>query len=136
MIGGSRRDARERALGLLYEAAIRDVAPAEVLADLPVAPDAYAAEVVSGVGRRTDDIDALATRFLRPDWPWARVAMMDRLVIRLALFELLERDDVPTGVILAEAVELAKRYGTDESGRFVNGLLASAAAEVRPTSGA
>lgn len=134
MVGGSRRDARERALGLLYEAAIRDVAPSEVLAELPIEPDRYAVEVLEGIGRRLADVDALARRFLRPDWPWERVALMDRLVLRLAIFELVEREDVPTGVVLSEAVELAKRYGTDESGRFVNGLLASVAAEVRATS--
>ena len=132
MVAGSRRDARERAVGLLYEADIRSATVTEVLASLPVEPDDYAVAVATGAERRQADVEALIRRYLRPDWPFERVALLDRIVLRLATFELLERSDVPTGVILSEAVELAKRYGTDESGRFVNGLLASVAAELRP----
>jgi N utilization substance protein B len=58
---------------------------------------------------------------------------MDRLVLELALYELSSRDDIPTAVVLNEAVELANRYSTDDSGRFVNGVLAAAARELRPT---
>ena len=57
---------------------------------------------------------------------------LDRAVLRLGVFELLDRPDVPTGAVISEAVELAKRYSTDDSGRFVNGILAAIAeAEVR-----
>lgn len=133
MVGGSRRDARERAVGLLYEAEMRSVPVSDVLAALPVDPDEYALDIAKGTKRRGEDVDALIRKYLRPDWPLERVALLDRVVLRLAVYELLDRPDVPTGVVLSEAVELAKRYGTDESGRFVNGLLASVAAEVRAT---
>jgi hypothetical protein len=57
---------------------------------------------------------------------------IDRTLLRIATYELAHRDDVPTGAIISEAVELAKRYSTDDSGKFVNGLLARIAREVRP----
>jgi len=57
---------------------------------------------------------------------------VDRALLRLGIFELMERPDVPTAAVISEAVELAKRYSTDESGRFVNGMLARIAEEVRP----
>ena len=57
--------------------------------------------------------------------------VLDLNVMRLGVFELLERPDVPTAVVLNEAVELAKRFSTDDSGRFVNGVLAAVAADVR-----
>ena len=59
---------------------------------------------------------------------------VDRNILRLGAYELLERPDVPLGAVISEAVELAKRYSTDESGRFVNGVLASIAAETRSQS--
>ncbi len=60
------------------------------------------------------------------------MATLDRSVLRLACFELSYRSDIPTGVVLSEAVELAETYGTDDSPRFVNGLLAAAARRLRP----
>ena len=58
--------------------------------------------------------------------------VVDRALLRMATYELLARPDVPTGVVISEAVELAKQYSTDESGRFVNGVLATIATVVRP----
>jgi N utilization substance protein B len=58
--------------------------------------------------------------------------VVDRTVLRLAIYELLDRPDIPTAAVLSEAVELAKEYSTEDSGRFVNGVLASVASEVRP----
>jgi N utilization substance protein B len=58
--------------------------------------------------------------------------VIDRTVMRIATFELLERPDVPSAVVLNEAVELAKRFSTDDSGRFVNGVLSAIARDVRP----
>ncbi len=68
---------------------------------------------------------------LSEDWPLDRQPAPDRNVLRLAAYELLFSPDVPTGVIISEAVIIAKRYGTDESGRFVNGVLAALAATAR-----
>ena len=127
---GSRREARERALSLLYEADAKGIAPAAVLADLPVAPDAFAAEEVAGVGGCQDRLDALIAAHA-VGWAVDRMPVVDRTLLRMAIWELLERPDIPTGAVISEAVELAKTYSTEESGRFVNGLLGSVAAEVR-----
>jgi transcription antitermination protein NusB len=128
---GSRREARERALSLLYEADAKDMAPAALLEEIPVEPPPYVVSLVAGVGERQGEIDALIDRFAI-DWTIDRMPVIDRTVVRMATFELLYRPDVPTGVVISEAVELVKRYSTDESGRFVNGVLASIAAETRP----
>lgn len=130
--GGSRRSARERALGLLYEADLKELPLAEVIAALPVPPDSYALEVVTGVGEHEAEIDEMLRRFSR-NWDLERMPTLDRAVLRMATFELAHRPDVPRKVILNEAVELAKTFSTDDSGRFVNGMLAAVADELRPT---
>jgi N utilization substance protein B len=127
---GARREARERALSLLYEAETKDSTPAAVLDELPVPPDPFAADLVGGVGARMGEIDALIGRH-SIGWALDRMPAVDRAVLRMATYELLARDDVPTAVVLSEAVELAGGYSTEESGRFVNGVLSSIAAELR-----
>ena len=127
---GTRREARERALSLLYEADVKDLPPAQVLAELPVPPEEFVADLVRGVGSNTERLDELIIKYLI-DWTIDRMPVVDRLVLRIAAYELLERPDIPTGAVVSEAVELAKRYSTDESGRFVNGVLGSIADEVR-----
>ena len=131
-VGGSRRSARERALGLLYEAEAKDQTPAGVVAALPLPPDPYAAELVEGVGSCGETIDELLRRFAK-DWKLERMPSVDRALLRLAVYELLRRPDVPVAVVINEAVELAKRFSTEESGKFVNGMLSRIAKEVRPT---
>jgi N utilization substance protein B len=130
MAVGTRREARERVLSLLYEADAKSAEPSAVLADLPVEPPAFVSELVLGVGRRVDELDQLIARYAI-DWTLDRMPVIDRTLLRMATFELLARPDVPTGAVISEAVELAKSYSTDESGRFINGVLASIAAEVR-----
>jgi len=131
MLQGSRREARERALELLYEAEAKGLAPADVLTDLAIEPDPFAVALVTGVGARLAELDAHIERLAR-DWTVERMPWVDRSILRLAAFELVARTDVPTGAILSQAVELAKRFSTEEAGRFVNGLLATLAREVRP----
>jgi len=131
MLQGSRREARERALELLYEAEAKGLSPAEVLLEVAIAPDRFAVALVKGVGERLPELDEHLERLAR-DWTVERMPWVDRSILRLAAFELVARPDVPTGVILSEAVELAKRFSTEESGRFVNGLLSNLASEVRP----
>ncbi len=128
---GARRQARERAMSLLYEAEAKEMAPSEVLAALPVEAAPFATDLVAGVGDHQEEVDRLISRFSR-DWAIARMPAVDRALLRVATFELLHRPDVPTGVVLAEAVELAQRFSTDDSARFVNGVLAAIAREVRP----
>lgn len=131
---GSRREARERALGLLYEAEAKDEPPAVVVAGLPVEPDPYAARLVRGVQDNATEIDALLSRYAR-GWKLERMPAVDRALLRLAVYELLAEPDVPTAAVVSEAVELASQYSTDESGRFVNGLLARIATETRGEAG-
>lgn len=127
---GSRRAARERALALLYEAEAKEQDLGALLADLPVPPDSYALELVEGVAGKADAIDGLIGR-LAPQWPLERMPAVDRNLLRLAVYELAYRPEIPVGVVIDEAIELAKQYSTDDSGRFVNGVLSAAAAEVR-----
>ena len=126
-----RSEARERALSLLYETESKAARVADVLDALPIPPDPLADLLVRGVERDAERIDALITRHAK-GWSMARMAQVDRTVLRIATFELLERPDVPVAVVLDEAVELAKRFSTDDTGRFVNGVLAAIARETRP----
>ena len=135
MLQGPRREARERALELLYEAEAKSQTPSEVLADLAISPDPFAIALVTGVAERRDEIDGHLER-LAKDWTVERMPWVDRSILRIAAFELLARPDVPTGAILSEAVELAKRFSTEEAGRFVNGLLSNLARQVRTEGGA
>jgi len=125
-----RRDARERALGLLYEAEAKGCSGSEVLADLPVAADDFAAGLVRAVDEHRHRIDALLSEFSK-GWTISRMPAIDRAALRMGTAELLTRPDVPTAVVLNEVVELVSRFSTEDSGRFVNGLLAKIATEVR-----
>ena len=126
-----RSDARERALYLLYEAHSKGIAPADTIELQVIEPDELTQRLVLGVGERIGTIDEHIEAKAK-GWTLARMPVLDLNVMRLAVFELLERPDVPTAVVLNEAVELAKRFSTDDSGRFVNGVLAAVADEVRP----
>jgi N utilization substance protein B len=127
---GTRREARERALALLYEAEQRLIAPPAALIDqLPVPPEAFAGELVVGVSDHLEEIDDLLRRY-SVSWPLERMPAIDRALLRLGTYELVFTD-VPVGACISEAVELAKRYSTDESHKFVNGMLARVADEVR-----
>jgi N utilization substance protein B len=125
-----RSDARERALYLLYEAHSKGIAPAATIDIQVLEPDQLTQELVRGVDGNLAQLDQLIAAKAK-GWTLARMPVLDLSVMRLAVFELLERPHVPTAVVLNEAVELAKRYSTDDSGRFVNGVLAAIAADVR-----
>jgi transcription antitermination protein NusB len=129
-IAGSRRESRERALSLLYEAESKGVAPDEVLAVQLVDPEPFAADLVAGVGEHGIELDGLIRRFSK-GWSLERMPTIDRTLLRMAIYELAHRPDVPTGAVISEAVELAKRYSTDDSGKFVNGMLGRIAEELR-----
>ena len=121
---GSRREARERALELLYEAFAKDGDVSSVLSGLAVSPDPYAVSLVRGVESRAAEIDALISAHAK-GWTIDRMPVMDRTLLRMAIFELLGEPDLPVAVVISEAVELAKRYSTEDSGRFVNGVLSA-----------
>jgi N utilization substance protein B len=126
-----RSDARERALSLLYEAESKGEPPREVLAALPVPPTYLVVMLVEGVEDHRGELDALIEEHAR-NWSLERMPAIDRNVLRLALYELKDRPDVPVAVVIDEAVELAKRFSTDDSGRFVNGMLSAIAPKLRP----
>lgn len=128
---GSRRQARKRALDVLYEADLlrRDVA--SVLADhleRDDPPGEFAVALVRGVDRHRPGLDALISSHAR-DWRLERMPVVDRNLLRMGLYEILHDPDVPTAVAIDEAVDLAKELSTDDSGRFVNGILARIARE-------
>ncbi|QBI21533.1 transcription antitermination factor NusB [Egibacter rhizosphaerae] len=125
----SRHDARRRALAILYEADVRDHSTADVLAvheasDDP--PPEFASELVRGVAGRRDELDAGISAHA-VEWRVERMPVVDRNLLRLGLWEI-RHSEVPDAVAIDEAVELAKELSTDDSGRFVNGVLARAAA--------
>jgi transcription antitermination protein NusB len=93
-------------------------------------PDAYTVELVDGVARLLPELDA-RIREAAEHWTIERMPLVDRNLLRLAAFELVERPEVPTAVVLDEAIELAKLLSTADSGRFVNGVLGHIAGEVR-----
>ena len=120
----ARHLARERALELLYESALKEVAPSEVLASLPVAPDPFVVELVTAAERAREVAEAAISN-AASDWPLDRLALLDRLIMVLAIGEALSDPPPPDAVVLDEAVELATTYSTDASPRFVNGVLAA-----------
>ncbi len=129
-LASTRREARERAFHLLYESEIKGEDPGTLLAGLPLEPDAFAIDLVEGVGRTRPELDELIEAHSR-NWQLDRMPALDRALLRIGTFELVHRPDVPTAVAISEAVELAKQYSTDDSSRFVNGVLAAIAAETR-----
>jgi N utilization substance protein B len=132
---GTRAAARRRALDILYEADLLGRPIAGVLArhrDDPDAgpPDAYTLELVGGVERLLPELDARIGAAAE-HWTVERMPLIDRNLLRLATFELVERPEVPTAVVLDQAIELAKLLSTADSGRFVNGVLGHIAGEAR-----
>lgn len=116
----SKQDARERALGLLYAA---DLDPGAE----PVEATGRAGRLAAGVQGHLTEIDA-AIDAHSTGWRISRMPAVDRTILRIAVYEL-EYTDTPIGVVVSEAVELAKTYSTAKSGGFVNGVLASIAAD-------
>ena len=127
-----RTDAREQAIMLLYEAEQRSVSPIDLLDDRGIASEDLSLVLLRGVESSRAAIDAHIVENSK-GWALDRMPALDRAVLRLAIHELCDRPDVPTAVIIDEAVELAKRFSTDDSGRFVNGVLAAVARKVRPS---
>jgi N utilization substance protein B len=130
---GERRRSRERALELAYEAESKGILPADLLEELAVAPTDFAVKLVEGVTEYLDEVDRLVSEN-SSGWAIDRMPVVDRCILRIGTYELLAELDVPVAVVIDEAVELAKEYSTEDSGRFVNGVLAAIADIVRPGS--
>jgi N utilization substance protein B len=134
----SRRKSRRRALDVLYQADVRDLDPRRVLADTLARMEgsvpghmAYATELVEGVADHLDRINELLASYAE-GWTLERMPIVDRNLCRIGVFELLYRDDIDRAVAITEAVELAGELSTDDSPRFVNGLLARIAEYATP----
>ncbi|MGA3525704.1 transcription antitermination factor NusB [Melissospora conviva] len=125
----ARRKARKRALDVLFEADLRDRPPVEVLAGYldriekprPAHVD-YAIDLVEGVAANLNRIDELIASYAE-GWTLDRMPVVDRNLARIAVYELLYVDEIDDPVAITEAVELARQMSTDDSPRFLNGLL-------------
>lgn len=115
---------------LLYEADMKGTGIGSVVSELAGDPLPYTLVLVHGVEAHGAEIDAVLTR-LAHGWALQRMPPVDRALLRLGVFELGWRPDVPAGVAISEAVELAAQFSTVDSSRFVNGVLARAGAELR-----
>jgi transcription antitermination protein NusB len=125
-IGEVRHEARERALAILYEASMKSESMDDVLASLEIDPDPYARQlVISAAANHDRALELIEAASV--NWDLERISLIDRLVMELAIGEMLIEDRPPRAVILDEAVELAKIYSTEGSGSFVNGILSSVA---------
>ena len=118
---------------LLYEADSKQISASEVLDAQISEADELTTLLVRGVEQHQARLDEAIAAHAK-GWSLARMPTIDRTVLRIAGFELLDRPDVPVAVVLDEAVELAKRFSTDDSGRFVNGVLAALVPVLRPSS--
>ncbi|HVB50496.1 MAG TPA: transcription antitermination factor NusB [Acidimicrobiales bacterium] len=129
-LGRHRHQARERALELSYEASAKSRSLSEILVEQSVAPDAYTVTILESAEQHRERIDEIIERNSL-EWTLDRLAIIDRLVMTLALAELMLDDPPPTAVVLDEAVELAKIYSTEGSASFVNGVLSACVNDLR-----
>ena len=130
---GARRKARAIALQALYEIDSAGRGEGTVIerllaeAELDEENNAFVRELVAGVVQYKEKIDHNIRRFA-PSWPIEQIAVIDRNILRLAIFEILFDNKVPVKVAINEAVELAKIFGSDNSAKFVNGVLGAVSA--------
>lgn len=125
-----RRSARELALKILFQVEVGKFTPDEALetsfeqVNPPAEDREYAAELVRGVAGEAAELDQIIGE-LAQGWSLERLAKVDKNVLRLALYELIHAGETPANVVINDAVEVVKKYSTDDSGRFVNGILGS-----------
>jgi len=128
----TRRRARRVTLETLYEYDIADHPPGEVLErrlqENPMEKTGveFASRLIQGVIKHQDEMDTLIAKYA-PEWPLDQMAVIDRNILRIAIFEFLIDGETPVKVAINEAVELAKTYGSDSAPRFINGVLGTLA---------
>lgn len=127
----SRTKSRKRALDAFFAATVRNVSPLTALEELESATSnrenqaeihGYALEIVRGYLEHSSEIDN-QIQSLSEDWKLDRMPAVDRSLLRIGAWEILFNDAIPDGVAISEAVELAQEFSTDDSGKFINGLL-------------
>jgi N utilization substance protein B len=131
---GKRREGREAAVQFLYQLDVNgDKTPGDSAAfwalhsgpgkaEVTAKTRTFAEQLVTGVMTHRDDIDARIKKYTA-NYELHRLAVVDRNILRVAIFEMLHAPDVAPVVIINEAIEIAKKFGTDKSGGFVNGIL-------------
>lgn len=134
---GKRRKSREFALQALYQWNITREAALRILEQFRAhflfegEGDEFGEQIVVGVLEHCSQIDQLIERYSE-HWRLDRMSMIDRTILRIATFELLYRDDIPAKVTLNEAIDLGKRFGSTDSGSFINGILDRIQREIVP----
>ncbi len=128
-LGVRRHHSRERALEIFYEATIKGRDVTTIINELALQPDEYTLALLNSAQLHQVRANELISTFAI-DWELERMAIVDRLVMTLAIAELLMTDAPPKAVILDEAIELAKVYSSDGSPSFVNGVLAACVDEL------
>lgn len=126
----SRREGRERLISLLYEMEIKNSSADTLLDELTLTPDPFVTSRFLGIANNKARLDAEIKR-LSQDWDPSRMPLLDYAILQLGMYELIFCPEIPTGVILSEAVELAQKFSTESSGKFINGLLSAAARQLR-----
>jgi N utilization substance protein B len=126
---GKRRQARENVLKILYQMEILgdelDTVLDRYWDTSPTFDDTikkFANELVKGIVERKNELDEVIKNKLK-NWNFERVAIIDRNILRMGVYEIMFRDDIPDSVSINEAIEIAKKYGDQESSRFINGIL-------------
>lgn len=134
----SRKWAREKAMTLIYQADVNGVKAKETLENFfeheeqEIQGDdrEYIVNCVSGVEEAQEEIIPLIEKHLK-NWKLGRVAKVDLAILKLSMYEMLKREDVPNAVSVNEAIELAKKFGGENSASFVNGVLGNAIKEIK-----
>jgi len=121
-----RRTAREKALQALFQIDLADIPPNEAIEYVLDGEevDSFLSSLVNGTVEHIEEIDEMIKPHL-VKWKLERLANVDRTILRMATYEMKYEGDIPTNATLNEAVELAKTFGDENSGRFVNGVLSS-----------
>ncbi len=123
----SRRTIREKVIQTLYECEFHTDQKNEVVvsrsAQLDEKERPFFLHLIEGVMERVKELDDAIRPFLKKGWSLERLSNVDKMILRLAAFELMYEPDTPQGAVINEAVELAKSFGGEDSGRFVNGIL-------------
>ncbi|MBU8922241.1 MAG: transcription antitermination factor NusB [Bacteroidales bacterium] len=135
-----RRKARETALQTLYASEVSGKAWEEALVDMlgrrkpSEEAEEYARRIVRHVSESKDELDKMIIESLE-NWRFDRVSIIDRMILRIALAELIHCQEVPVNVIINEAIEIAHKFSSSKAGKFVNGILDKLAREVREDGG-
>jgi N utilization substance protein B len=126
----TKTDARERCVLLFFEAEQKQIEVSKVVQALAVAPEKYCLTIIESYEENEERIIELIEQNIK-NWSSDRLPAFDRAVLRMAITELVRSDEAPAGTVISESVQLCEKYSTDDSPRFINGVLSSIAHKVR-----